>query len=342
MATASSAIPDFIEINSYEKGFSNHFKNTIKPVLEGLETTRLRYARQFKKRIFLGVLAIVLLFLFSFTLFSEWTDGSALDLPFFLSALIVLWITSPLRAYSQSAKAIYLPAVCSFFGDFKYLPTAETNIETRYRGLLFPAFDSVETEDFIEGRLGKIRMVLHETKLQQRRNKRSVTVLQALVINFEFPQAFQGRTLLKRDLGRFGNFFSKFAALPLQNLERVHLEDPLFEQYFEVYSNDQIEARVHLTTAFMERLIRLALLRSGDLKVIDPTQPLSEKAFATGKVECLFDDRFLTIVLPSSQNLFEPKSIFTSVFQADDLHVFLAQMQAIREILEILSVERRA
>ena len=36
------------------------------------------------------------------------------------------------------------------------------------------------------------------------------------------------------------------------------LEDPEFERHYEVYSNDQIEARALLTPAFMERFTALA------------------------------------------------------------------------------------
>ena len=39
---------------------------------------------------------------------------------------------------------------------------------------------------------------------------------------------------------------------------RVHLEDPVFEKYFDVYADDQVEARYILTTGFMNRLVSIA------------------------------------------------------------------------------------
>ncbi len=51
-----------------------------------------------------------------------------------------------------------------------------------------------------------------------------------------------------------------FKDLP-SSLKRVTLEDPVFERCFDVYSDNQIEARYLLTTSFMERLTALNKLR---------------------------------------------------------------------------------
>ena len=67
-------------------------------------------------------------------------------------------------------------------------------------------------------------------------------------------KSFNGKTIVRKDIGLIGNWFRK----TFTSLENVKLEDPTFEKRFEVFSDDQIEARYLLTVTFMERLTQLA------------------------------------------------------------------------------------
>ena len=75
-----------------------------------------------------------------------------------------------------------------------------------------------------------------------------------------------------------GTYFHVTTKLP-ENQEVVRLEDPVFDKLFNVYSNDQIEARYLLTTTFMERLIEV------------------EKAFGSQKIECSFYKQSLVMAI---------------------------------------------
>lgn len=87
---------------------------------------------------------------------------------------------------------------------------------------------------------------------------------------------FSGKTIVRKDSTPIGNFLSGLTT----KLERVTLEDPIFERQFEVYSNDQVEARYLLTTSFMERLLELSALYDN-------------------KIECCFYDDNLLLKIPS-------------------------------------------
>jgi Protein of unknown function (DUF3137) len=58
-------------------------------------------------------------------------------------------------------------------------------------------------------------------------------------------------TVVKRDAGVFNGLRA------LGELKRVGLGDSTFEKAFEVYSNDQVEARYLVHPVFMERLLHL-------------------------------------------------------------------------------------
>lgn len=71
---------------------------------------------------------------------------------------------------------------------------------------------------------------------------------QGVVMSLPHHSAFMGRTIIRRDLG-------KLNPPVVQDLKRVGFASSEFEKLFEVYSDDQVEARFLITPDFMERLI---------------------------------------------------------------------------------------
>ena len=79
------------------------------------------------------------------------------------------------------------------------------------------------------------------------------TVFHGLVVRMAVHKNFRGLTIIRHDAGVVGN-----GRALLQGLQRVNLEDPVFEQAFEVAASNQVEARYLLTPSFMERLLELS------------------------------------------------------------------------------------
>ena len=63
----------------------------------------------------------------------------------------------------------------------------------------------------------------------------------------DFNKHFSGRTLLHRDT---------WIKMPREG-NRIKLEDPRFEKYYDVYATDPVEARYILTPSLMERIVEL-------------------------------------------------------------------------------------
>ena len=71
---------------------------------------------------------------------------------------------------------------------------------------------------------------------------------QGVVISLPHHSPFMGRTIIRRDMG-------KLNPPVVQDLKRVGFASSVFETKFEVFSDDQVEARFLITPDFMERLI---------------------------------------------------------------------------------------
>jgi len=71
---------------------------------------------------------------------------------------------------------------------------------------------------------------------------------QGVVISLPHHNRFMGPTIIRRDMG-------KLNPPMVQDLKRVGFASSVFEEKFEVFSDDQVEARFLITPDFMERLI---------------------------------------------------------------------------------------
>lgn len=128
---------------------------------------------------------------------------------------------------------------------------------------------------------------------------------------------FSGRTVVLEDKGVF-NAFQR-----VSGLEKVKLEDIYFEKCFEVFSDDQIEARYLLTTGFMERMLRLRDLYNGK------------------SIRFCFEQNHLLLAIPNGRDMFEAASFFRSNMNKAKIDVVFEQFYTIFSIVKILKINQK-
>lgn len=167
---------------------------------------------------------------------------------------------------------------------------------------LVPRHDAANTEDQWSGALGGQRFCLHEAKLAEERgsgkDRRTVTVFAGVLMAVSFARPFSGVTLIRRKtrgLGLIKALLGDKEAITVNGLrlQRVNLVDPRFEDRFEVWSSDQVEAHYLINPSYGERLVAI------------------EQAFKGDKLRAVFAHGELLIAL-DSDNLFESGSLEAS------------------------------
>ncbi|MBX7495465.1 DUF3137 domain-containing protein [Qipengyuania sp. 6B39] len=163
---------------------------------------------------------------------------------------------------------------------------------------LLPSHDRKNFEDEWSGTLGGHDFRLYEAHLEEQRgsgkNRRWVTVYRGAIIRIASRRQFHGVTLLQR-AGKHKSFFGlggkkdtvKLGGLHLQYVDMV---SPQFEDTFDLYSTDQVEARWLAHPEYIERLVAL------------------EQSFDGKNVRTLFHRGELVIAIESG-NMFESGSI---------------------------------
>ena len=159
-------------------------------------------------------------------------------------------------AVRKEAKAQLMPALCEKIGLRYSIDPPGVAISPFKNLSIIPSYDKKKLEDQIIGKVDDIDFELLEAKLiQETRDSEgrtsSKTVFRGFLVRFDFHKNFHGQTVITKDHTFIGNFFTGFG----KRGDRVKLEDPDFEDEFEVHSTDQVEARYLLTPRFMERLL---------------------------------------------------------------------------------------
>ncbi len=160
-------------------------------------------------------------------------------------------------SYKKEVKASIYPAIFGYYGDaVKYYPSGTPAItDTRFEKL-FPFLDTPKSKCYLQviykGVKFEILEGFHTTDKGEDKS---------LYLCISMNKSITGTTVIFDDMGKILNKVMK-AGLEknIAHCENVQLESSLFENRFELYSTNQVEARRLITPAVMERLLSIKLL----------------------------------------------------------------------------------
>lgn len=222
---------------------------------------------------------------------------------FILSALsvggVAAWGYSPIAKATKAIKIGINSAIAQGLG-VQYAHDVEPGDELeacRTYGLV-PGYDRSAFEDRWFGQMEGHTFELYEAHLEEKRgsnkNRRWVTVFRGAITAMEFGREFHSTTLLQRAgkhkkwLGLGGRKDNvTFRGHRLDYVDQVH---PAFEDVFELWSDDQVEARVLVHPSYVEHLLAV------------------EAAFQGDAVRALFS-RGSVVIAVESKDLFESGSL---------------------------------
>ena len=164
---------------------------------------------------------------------------------------------------------------------------------------LFLYNDRAHFEDEWRGHFGTIPFSVHEAKLEESRgsgkNTRWVTVFHGLVMSIGYSKRFLGTTILVKDNAyrKFWGGKSDSVKVNGMQLDYADMTHPDFEDRFDIYTSDQVEARDLIDPLYVERLIAV------------------EKSYHGDDVATIFHEGSLVVTLKTG-NMFESGSIEAS------------------------------
>lgn len=311
----------------HREGFSAHYQEKIKPLTALIEESRIESLESYRKRGRIACAGFAVLTIIALVLINRVSIDAPmiLFLSFAVGAGIFAWAQRPVKSYKTNIKGSVFPKVFEFFGnDFRFYEQSQWHVSSLKEFDILPSHNESKTEDFVSGTHKGVDLQLMEAKLIQvsrdsKGRTRRTTVFKGIFIQLGMNKSFKSKTIVKKDKGAIGNWFGK----TFSSMENVALEDPVFEKEFQVYSNDQIEARYLLTTSFMERLLSL------------------NKVFGGNNIQCSFYQNRVLIMIASNENRFETSSIYQPATLEHEVTTLLHEMDEIFHIIETLKLDEK-
>lgn len=298
--------------------FASFYEREIAPFIAEKEAERKQVARRALWR----AAPIISAGLLCFGLSTGIADEDMRGLALFGSVVIIIIGLLQFTALFTWGRTFAEELSAKIFGHFgyRYAPEAPPGfLEAFERCHLLPGYSRKTLEDHVAGEANGVPFELAEAFLERRvkRDKQDdyELVFRGLVARYRFPKRFSGRTIIRADRGMMN-------ALSHGGIsgERVRLEDPRFEEHFEVFAEDQVEARYLLTPAFMERLVTL-------------------KENTGEPMQAAFEGEDLLLAIDGRRGYFSQPPVWKDLRASDHIRRFVEDIGLIRDIAETLKLD---
>ncbi|MFP4097636.1 MAG: DUF3137 domain-containing protein [Alphaproteobacteria bacterium] len=303
---------------SEEQDFLARAKEKLE-ALEALRKEKLE-AFQFRKKIAVPVALVLLPFLvlfdYVFLAFRFFSDDTFSGITLLVLGGFYWWVTQPRRDYAKEYKVRILPSLAKLFGNFFYDVNGKIDMAQMEPSKIVPHHHKYDSEDCFKGQYMGVDIEFSEIGLKQKRRSKNrtyyVSVFKGLAVLLDMKtKRFYGHTILDENKGKIGEWFKERTL----DLKRANLVDPVFEDRFDVYTNDQVEARYLVDPSMMERLNAMYEEYDGQ------------------KMAAAFYESKMLILISSDYNYFEPAQLEVP---ATDPRSVLSMKKEIGEILSIV------
>ena len=309
---------DLLQLN--EEALTKLYTARIEPILRANEGDRVAALAAYRARCVWGALAA---FAIGGAVYALWQDVmNALIFGGIAFAGAHWYAYEPLRTVGLATKQQSLSAVANAIGCSYKLGAFEPDAFARFTDMqLLPSCDRSSFQDCFNGDFRGCGFTFYEGHLERRvktkNGSRWQTAFRGQLIRVEFPKKFQGVTIVRRDAGIF-NILQRWTT----SLQRVGLGDGRLEKAFEVYSNDQVEARYLIHPVFMERLLTL------------------ETQFKGKRLRCAFENGELLIAVEGGDK-FEIGTMFAPLDDIARARAIVTDLTGIMRVIDaVLTAEQ--
>jgi hypothetical protein len=316
----ASRAPTLNLVDLQESQFAALYSGKIEPILRSKEGPRIEAVRTFWQRGAVGTVGTGAATAAAFYIIQDPEPAfyaGAIGL-----ALTSWWAYSPVQQVATATKSQSLRTIADAIScTYDMTAFVPDGIEHFTSLSLLPSFDRSDYQDRFTGTHHGCDFAFFDGHLERkvRTNKSTSwrTVFRGQLICIDFPKKFLGTTVVRRDKGLF-NFMDRWGT----SLQRVGLSDSRLEKAFEVYADDQVEARYLIHPVFMERLLDL------------------ETQFKGKNLRCAFFQGQLLVAIEGGDK-FEMGSMFRTLLDEKRVRQVVQDLSEIMRVIEaVLTAER--
>jgi hypothetical protein len=316
-------------LDQLEKYYESDLKSKIQP-LEEDRVTLLRKVRITKAvSILVGIALIILSFSISL--------GNPLVIIAGYSVVVLIVLKILKSKFVSSFKDTIIRGIVKFTSEsLEYTEKSHISMNEVNNSELFGNFNRLSGEDLVAGfirdeefyqKTGQVRgtsirfselNMVDVRKRGSNGNTSEKKIFKGVFYVADFNKKFNSHTKVVPD--NFGKFFQGISSR-FEGKKRVVLENSEFEKLFEVYGEDQVEARYILSASLMERLVEFRNKARNELYIS-------------------FKDEKIYIAISTTKNLFEPK-LNETLYNFHMIKEYYEDLMLVVGIVEMLNLNLR-
>ena len=313
-------------VQEFRKNFNNIFFKKIFNMIAPYEQERKRCFVFYSVCLAVLVGSIVLTYISLMNL-NNLPDGMDSDIAFYMCFLpavigILLFCVaySAAKGFELKIKRIIMPILLRGIEGFIWTERQTVDDALIRDSELIGNYNAVKVDDNFTGEYKNVGVSISEIELGEwrhsyvgRKNKTYERKFKGVIVVLYPEKEYKCKILIKKD---------GLVDFVPGGLEKVNLEDPEFERKYNVYSNDQIESRYVLTTAFLNRFNNINL------------------AFDASKIEASIKDSRIVIALSTTKDMFKVGSLHKAVCDYRQFKQLAEEFASILELIDELKLNQ--
>ena len=251
-------------------------------------------------------IAIIIAYILSETKDSDTFEVCAQYSLMMFALAIISWCTIK-KNFENKIKKKIMPTVCSCFETLEWSVGMCMYSELFKESAVIPDFTEEVYDDIFKGTHRGVNMEILESKFYIGSGKNRRKVFKGVIVKLDMNKNFTSHTVIAPD--------TLLHLSPKTHLKHTTLEDVQFEKKFDVFTNDEVDARYLITPTFMERLKAM------------------KTAFKADKIRCAFFGDILLVALSTKKDLF---SLCSLVKPIDDARQYFQMYEEIVSIIKLI------
>ncbi len=302
---------------SYRNTFHKNFYKTCMPLLAQFEQERKELHKKCTIRAVIGIILSIV----SFTLLTYF-DIVKPNLDNFLKISIIIMSIVTLKdfywqkSFEQKIKFKIMPVFCKALGDFRWQSEKTINYDIFVKaGVVLQNWYKAKSDDIFIGKHKNVSIEIAEVRYYKKEIQEDKITFKGVCVVLDINKRFNGHTLVTSDTG--------LHISPIYGLKHTLLEDVKFEKMFDVFTEDEVEARYLLTPSFMERLVNV------------------KRTFNAAKISCAFYMNKLFISIDTGKDMFSLGNLTVSTDNYRQFYQMFEEVTSIIELIDQLKLDQK-
>lgn len=208
------------------------------------------------------------------------------------------------KAFEKKIKKEIMQKICQCCGQLDYTTNLKEPLNIAH---LAPNFKRSITDDIFYGKYKNVNYAIIEVELHQRIRDIDICLFDGVIIKFDFNKSFKGNTVILPK--------AKLPVAPVSSLKLSAFEDVNFNKKYDVFTDDEVEARYLISPSFMEKLNNVKM------------------SFHSDKISCSFYENHLLVGIHTKKDLFSLGSLVRPV---NDEKQFFQMFEEILSIIQLI------